>query len=225
MKRKHLRTIVITALVLALAVTLALRLKIEPATGGAPAISAPPTDSSSGVDTIPDNKAQPDTDASGDKDEGKTEASDPLQPPADEQTEPVTYTCTLEIRCDTVTDTSVLENQAVAPYVPADGVILAETEIVFSEGENVFDVLLRATRERDIHMEFRDDNMYSGKYIEGINYLYEMDGGPLSGWMYKVNGKFPNYGCAAYKLEDKDAIVWVYTCDLGMDVGDNSVWQ
>lgn len=132
--------------------------------------------------------------------------------------------CTIEIRCDTVVDTSKLENQAVAPYVPADGVILAVTEMEFEDGESVFDILLRATREQDIHMEFRDDNMYSGKYIEGINYLYELDAGALSGWMYKVNEQFPNYGCAACKVKRGDAIVWIYTCDLGMDVGDNSIW-
>ena len=27
-----------------------------------------------------------------------------------------------------------------------------------------------------------------------------------------------------FKRQDGDAIVWVYTCDLGRDVGDNSVW-
>ena len=139
-------------------------------------------------------------------------------------TEPDRHLCTIEIRCDTVVDTSKLENPAAAPYVPADGVILAVTEINFTPGESVFDVLLRAAMDRNIHMEFRDDGLYSGKYIEGINYLYEMDGGPLSGWMYKVNGQFPNYGCAAYGVKDGDAIVWMYTCDLGMDVGDNSVW-
>lgn len=141
-----------------------------------------------------------------------------------EPPQPARHVCTIEIRCDTVTDTSVLENQAVAPYVPADGVILAVYEVEYTPGESVFDILLRATMEQNIHMEFRDDNLYSGKYIEGINYLYEMDGGPLSGWMYKVNGKFPNYGCAAYEVSDGDAIVWMYTCDLGLDVGDNSSW-
>ena len=40
-----------------------------------------------------------------------------------------------------------------------------------------------------------------------------------SGWMYKVNGWFPNYGCSRYQLKDGDVIEWVYTCDLGKDVG------
>ena len=37
--------------------------------------------------------------------------------------------------------------------------------------------------------------------------------------MYRVNGEFPNKGCSDYKLSDGDFIEWVYTCDLGRDVG------
>ena len=40
--------------------------------------------------------------------------------------------------------------------------------------------------------------------------------------MYSVNGEFPNYGCSAYALQDGDVICWVYTCDLGEDVGGGS---
>ena len=43
--------------------------------------------------------------------------------------------------------------------------------------------------------------------------------GPLSGWMYRVNGEFPNKGCSDYELKDGDVIEWVYTCDLGQDIG------
>ena len=55
--------------------------------------------------------------------------------------------------------------------------------------------------------------------VEGINQLYELDCGKNSGWMYSVNGTFPNYGASAYKPKDGDVILWVYTCDLGNDVG------
>lgn len=163
--------------------------------------------------------------AGAEKKESEQEAvSDAVKTEEETKTEPEQHFCTVEIRCDTVIDTKKLENQAVAPYVPENGIILASYKTPFTPGESVFDVLLRATKEKNIHMEFRDDNTYNGKYIEGINYLYEMDGGPLSGWMYKVNGKFPNYGCAGYEVRDDDAVVWLYTCDLGMDVGDNSTW-
>ncbi len=61
--------------------------------------------------------------------------------------------------------------------------------------------------------------MYNSAYIEGINNLYEFDCGSLSGWMYKVNEWFPNYGCSRYELKNGDDVVWCYTCDLGYDVG------
>ena len=62
--------------------------------------------------------------------------------------------------------------------------------------------------------------MYDSYYIEGINHLYEFDCGEQSGWMYKVNEWFPNYGCSSYELSDGDVIVWCYTCKgLGTDVG------
>lgn len=133
--------------------------------------------------------------------------------------------CTFEIRCDTLTDHSKVENEAILPYIPDSGVILSTTEVEFTEGETVFDALQKVTRQKGIQMEFRNDKLYTGgAYIEGIGYLYEFDGGPLSGWMYKVNGQFPNYGCAGYTLKEGDEVIWVYTCDLGTDVGDNSVW-
>lgn len=146
----------------------------------------------------------------------------PTPEPAPE--EPERHICSIQIRCDTVVDTGKLENEAVIPFIPASGVILSLNEVEFTPGESVFDVLKRACRSYNVHLEFREDALYSGVYVEGINYLYEYDAGALSGWMYKVNGLFPNYGCAAYKVNDGDQIVWVYTCDLGMDVGDNSSW-
>ena len=73
-------------------------------------------------------------------------------------------------------------------------------------------------------MEASYTAMYESYYVEGINHLYEFDGGELSGWMYKVNGQFPNYGCSSYTVKAGDVIVWLYTCDLGKDVGDNSMW-
>ena len=107
--------------------------------------------------------------------------------------------------------------------VPGDGWLLEETTVSFTEGENVFDVLQRVTMEHQIHMEYVDTPLYNSAYIEGIGNLYEFDCGNESGWMYNVNGWFPNDGCSQYDLQDGDVICWVYTCDLGRDVGDNSM--
>lgn len=127
---------------------------------------------------------------------------------------------TIEIRCDTLaSDLSKLENPALESYIPADGTILPTTKVTVEEGTTVFDVLNKVCRDKGIQVESSYTPAYGSYYVEGINHLYEFDGGKLSGWMYKVNGWFPNYGCSAYTLKDGDVIVWVYTCDLGNDVG------
>lgn len=131
----------------------------------------------------------------------------------------VTHTCIFSISCDTILDNmdKCVENKKF--LVPADGVIFPATEVEFSEGESVFDVLQRLCRENKIHMESSWTPLYNSAYVEGINNLYEFDVGSLSGWMYSVNGWFPNYGCSRYALQNGDVVNWVYTCDLGYDVG------
>lgn len=133
-----------------------------------------------------------------------------------------TYSCTFSISCATLLN-NMDTLEACAPekvsLVPSDGTILSTTTVTFTEGESVFDVLQRICRDNGIHMEYSWTPMYNSAYVEGINNLYEFDGGKLSGWMYKVNGWFPNYGCSRYQLQDGDTVCWVYTCDLGKDVG------
>jgi hypothetical protein len=104
--------------------------------------------------------------------------------------------------------------------VPADGVIFPATGVTAYEGESVFNVLQREMKRNKIHFEFMNTPIYNSAYIEGINNLYEFDVGELSGWMYKVNDWFPNYGCSRYQLKAGDVVEWVYTCDLGRDVGE-----
>lgn len=128
-------------------------------------------------------------------------------------------TCTISVRCDTILNNMSMLDSAKVDCVPANGVILGTTTVKFSSGESVFDVLNRTLREKRIHLEFVNTPMYDSVYIEGINNLYEFDCGELSGWLYKVNGVFPNYGCSKYLVKAGDRIEWVYTCDLGADVG------
>ena len=128
--------------------------------------------------------------------------------------------CTIQIRCDTILDNMDHLRAGKNAYVPANGVILATSTVQFVDGETVFDVLTRVCSYAGIQIEYSWTPMYGSYYIEGINNLYEFDCGPESGWMYKVNGWFPNYGCSSYVLKDGDTIVWCYTCNgLGADVG------
>lgn len=134
------------------------------------------------------------------------------------------YTCTIEIRCDTILNNMGDLKAGKEVYVPSNGVILPTTTVEFTDGETVFEVLRRACASKNIQIEYSWTPLYGSYYIEGINNLYEFDCGQQSGWMYKVDGWFPNYGCSSYKLKDGEAIVWCYTCKgLGEDVG--SVWM
>lgn len=130
------------------------------------------------------------------------------------------HACTISIECSTLVGNSDLD-PGKAEFVPADGWILAPSEVTYSPGETVFDVLKRVCGDAGIQMESNFTPLYGSYYIEGINQLYEFDGGDRSGWMYSVNGWFPNYGCSSYTVEDGDVIEWKYTCTLGSDVGNN----
>jgi uncharacterized repeat protein (TIGR02543 family) len=61
--------------------------------------------------------------------------------------------------------------------------------------------------------------VYAGVYVEAVNGFGEFDAGPLSGWMYSVNGVFPAYSSSLYVLNDGDVVAWLYTRDLGEDLG------
>ncbi len=127
--------------------------------------------------------------------------------------------CTLIIRCDTILNNMDRLNAEKHDLVADDGIIFSKEDIVFYEGESVFNVLLREMKINKIHMEYADTPLYNSAYIEGIGNIYEFDCGELSGWMYKVNDWFPNYGCSRYMLSDGDTIEFLYTCDLGKDIG------
>ena len=129
------------------------------------------------------------------------------------------HTCTISIECSTILNNWDNLTQSKAEFVPSNGWILYPSEVEFTPGETVFDVLKRVCADTGIHMSSRYTPMYGSYYIEGINQLYEFDCGQYSGWMYRVNGWYPNYGCSSYDVEDGDNIEWKYTCDLGVDIG------
>ncbi len=139
--------------------------------------------------------------------------------PQDAELSDQAHTCTLSISCAAILDHMEWLDPEKAELVPEDGWILPAVTVTFYEGESVFNVLQRTCKQQGIHMEFTDTPMYNSAYIEGIQNLYEFDCGELSGWMYKVNEWFPNYGCSRYRLQDGDVVCWEYTCDLGADIG------
>ena len=129
---------------------------------------------------------------------------------------PKNKTVTIAISCKTAINNGLNKKPGFS-HLPSNGIILQNMKVEFNEGDTVFDILVKVTRKKGIHMEYRGSG--SNTYIEGINNLYEFDGGSNSGWMYSVNGVYPNYGVGAYKVKSSDVIKFNYTCNLGADLG------
>lgn len=138
--------------------------------------------------------------------------------------------CTVSICCTTVSENIDKLKSGKEAFVPSDGYILHEVKMSFTEGETAFDLLKRACEENvctdncvycrsgGIQYEASYNPTYQSGYVEGIHQLYEKDCGSRSGWMYRVNGVFPNYGSSSYVVKNGDKIEWIYTCDLGEDI-------
>ncbi len=120
----------------------------------------------------------------------------------------------LSIRCDTIVGKKDNDNVT-------DGIILDKAEVPLHEGDSVLDALIFASKQNQIPLDYEgnQDSGLSTAYVRGINHLYEEDYGEQSGWLYSVNNKFPGVDCGDYQISDHDVIEWVYTCDLGKDVG------
>lgn len=174
--------------------------------------------SSSSSSSSKKNEVQPTT-----QDKYKTDPVPEGKPkpvePQEQETKDTNLYCTFTITCSTILDNMDDLDPEKVELVPKNGIILKKQKVQFKEGESVFDVLKRVCKDNKIHMESSWTPMYNSAYIEGINNLYEFDCGSLSGWMYKVNEWFPNYGCSRYELKNGDDVVWCYTCNLGYDVG------
>ncbi len=132
---------------------------------------------------------------------------------------------TLSINCQMALDNYDRLDPALKEgnYLPKDGWILPETVCQIQEGDSVFNVLQRACAANNVQMEYQgsDLNIYKSNYVQGIQYLYEFSCGELSGWMYQVNGVYPQVGSSSCSVSDGDRIDIIYTCDLGRDVGDD----
>jgi len=155
---------------------------------------------------------------------GGTGGKAPVEPEDQQIDTSKTYTCTFSIECSTILNNLSMLDPAKLEMVPSGGTILAKTTVTFYEGESVYDVLQRVCRDKGIHLESSWTPIYNSAYIEGIHNLYEFDCGEGSGWMYRVNGWYPNYGCSRYVLQQGDLVEWRYTCDLGVDIGGKNVF-
>lgn len=119
--------------------------------------------------------------------------------------------CRISIKCDDILNNMGTLTPDKTELVPRDGIIIGETDITFTPGETVFDILKRISQEKGIHLDF---SMTPGAYIKGIGNLYEQDCGSMSGWGFYINGQSPTKGCSDIEVNPGDIIEWTYTCDF-----------
>lgn len=88
--------------------------------------------------------------------------------------------------------------------------------IEIENGDTPYSILKKAG------LDVRSTGSGSNIYVQSINGLSEFDHGATSGWMYSVNGTFPNVSASAYILKNGDIVKWQYTVNLGKDLGASS---
>lgn len=91
------------------------------------------------------------------------------------------------------------------------------TVVPVTENSTVLSVSLDSFKKNQI--TFQTGGPCNDVYITSIGGLSQQANGPLSGWLYKVNDIFVDGSPATYKVKPGDRITWVYTTDLGKDVG------
>lgn len=94
---------------------------------------------------------------------------------------------------------------------------LMSASISLETDDSVFDVLLRASEEVGLRIDYTGRGQLA--YLQGIENIYEFDYGANSGWLYAVNGELPAMGMGNYFPEAGDEILIQYTLDGGYDIG------
>ncbi|MCL1874413.1 MAG: DUF4430 domain-containing protein [Clostridiales bacterium] len=124
--------------------------------------------------------------------------------------------CTIAVTChELAADPTLLESDKQG-LVPEDGFILPLTPTLFFQEEDACNLLMRTLRASGIQIDIEKIPGTEDYYIKGINNLYEMDAGPFSGWLYKVNGEVLDYSSSAYLLQEGDAVEFFYTEDFSV---------
>lgn len=139
-------------------------------------------------------------------------------------------TCTLTIDCRNLLKNADSLKKSKRQFLPESGYILKEVPVEVKKGETAFDILKRGCKENvctdsckycksgGVQLEFSFTPAYQSYYVEGIHQLYEKDCGTLSGWMYNVNGKYPDVSSSVYEVKTGDVITFAYTVSMGDDL-------
>mgnify|MGYP003302709382 CR=1 FL=1 len=139
--------------------------------------------------------------------------------------------CTVKIECTTIYDNLPKLKSGKQSFLPTSGVIIDDEKVELNGGESAFDVIKKTCEENvctdnckyckanGVQIEYTYTPAFNNYYIEGIHQIYEKDCGTQSGWMYSVNGEFPDEGSSSYIVSPGDMIVFSFTCNMGEDIG------
>lgn len=122
-----------------------------------------------------------------------------------------TVTCTVTVECKSILDHMDDLKEGHEEFVPDDGYIIKDYTYKAKKGYTAYDALKDACKKSDIKLTAKSTTY--GTYVSGINNLDEFDCGSQSGWMYSVNGQFPNTSCGNLTVKDKDNIIFEYVCE------------
>ncbi|WP_238540496.1 S-layer homology domain-containing protein [Paenibacillus mucilaginosus] len=98
------------------------------------------------------------------------------------------------------------------------GTILSSAQVSLQSVDTPYSVLIRQLGADRV----KSSGSGSTAYVQGIDGLYEFDRGPLSGWMYAVNGTYLSSGADSVTLQSGDTVAWRYTLDGGKDLNADS---
>jgi len=98
----------------------------------------------------------------------------------------------------------VTVNEWVSLKIIGVGKTMFDRKVTYSDGTTGYSVL----KKTGYSLKVNGFGKYI--YVRSINGLKEKAYGPRSGWMYSVNGVYPNKSAGAYKLSSGDKVVWKY---------------
>lgn len=90
-----------------------------------------------------------------------------------------------------------------------DGLIYSET--LAYEEQSAYDLSVKSFESWGI--PYKTTGFGNVQYFSSIDSYAERDYGPMSGWLYYINGESPNVGCGQYILQPNDTLAWVYFLD------------
>lgn len=108
---------------------------------------------------------------------------------------------------------SIDERVNTADVIPADGVVIAYCEVSLPEDATAYEALTLAARQQKVRVD--GSGTVYGVYVSAIGHIAEFGFGDMSGWLYSVNGDYPEVSCGEYRLHDGDAVEFHYTCGYG----------